>query len=213
MMPVSQPHPKLDGSIASAKSDSNQDSVSVRKVVRELVTIALVSLAVFFAIHSSIENFRVSGPSMQPTLINGQHLIANKIIYSRFNLNALADESALFNFHPPAHGDVVIIAFQRDPDRDIVKRIIGLPGDIIEIRQGQIIRNSEPLDEPYLTHRDSRTFASLQVPPHSYYVLGDNRRASTDSRTWGFVPSDHIIGRAWLSYWPSDRLEFLHPLW
>ena len=67
--------------------------------------------------------------------------------------------------------------------------------------------------EAYVVNGDRRTLESIEVPPNSYYVLGDNRRRSTDSRDWGFVPSDHIIGRAWLSYWPSDRLEFIHPLW
>ena len=196
-----QPSAEPGISVAGAKSDSAQDSIPGWKVARELLTTALVSVLVFFAIHSSIENIRVDGYSMQPTLIDGQHLLANKIIYSRFTS------------HPPRRGDIAIMAHPEDPSRDIVKRIIGLPGDIIEIEQGQVIRNGEPLREPYIVHRDSRTFAPIEVPPDSYYVLGDNRQVSSDSRTWGFVREEDIIGRAWMSYWPSDRFEFLQPLW
>ena len=198
---AAQPSIEPGVGVNDAKPTSSQGSISGWKVARELVATALVSLLAFFAIHSSVENFRVSGYSMQPTLVDGQHLIANKLIYSRFS------------FHPPYHGDIAIMVHPKDPSRDIVKRVIGLPGDIIKIERGQVIRNGERLGEPYITHRDSRTFAPLEVPPDSYYVLGDNRRASTDSRAWGFVPRERIIGRAWLSYWPSDRLEFLYPLW
>ena len=105
------------------------------------------------------------------------------------------------------------MAHPKDPSRRIVKRVIGLPGDIIGIERGKVIRNGERLLEPYVTQRDSRAFPPARVPPDAYYVLGDNRRMSTDSRAWGFVHEENIIGRAWLSYWPSDRFEFLQPLW
>ena len=186
---------------AGGKPAPSQDSISGWKVARELVATALVSLLAFFAIHSSVENFRVSGYSMHPTLVDGQHLIANKLIYSRFS------------FHPPYHGDIVIMVHPKDPSRDIVKRVIGLPGDIIEIEEGRVIRNGETLNESYVGNGDRSTREAVEVPPGSYFVLGDNRAASTDSRAWGFVADEHIIGRAWLSYWPSDRLGFLHPLW
>ena len=196
-----QPSSESAVSVSVEERDSSQDRISAWKIVRELLATALVSLLAFFGIHSSIENFRIDGPSMHPALIDGQHLLANKIIYFRFA------------FHPPRRGDIAIIVHPKDPSRHIVKRVIGLPGDIIEIDDGQVIRNGKRLSEPYVTHRDSRNFAPLQVPPAAYYVLGDNRRMSTDSRVWGFVPADNIIGRAWLSYWPSDRFEFIQPLW
>ena len=105
------------------------------------------------------------------------------------------------------------MVFPKDPTRDVVKRVIGLPGDVIDIDSGQVIRNGKHLDEPYVVHQDARTFDPVRVPQSSYYVLGDNRLISSDSRHWGFVPEEHIIGRAWLSYWPSDRIAFLHALW
>ena len=160
---------------------------------------------------------------MVPTLVDGQHLIANKFLYVRVNLDSLKrvnpsgrspnDSSAFFAFHPPEYGDVIITVFPKDPSRDVVKRVIGLPGDVIEIDSGQVTRNGGRLDEPYVAHRDTCTFEAVVVPDNSCYILGDNRPVSSDSRHWGFVSDEHIIGRVWLSYWPSDRLEFIHPMW
>ena len=153
-------------------------------------------------LHFSVRNFRIDGPSMHPTLIDEQHVIVSKVAYLRFTPSA-----------QPDYGDVIAFAYPKDPSRHIVKRVIGLPGDVIEIVEGQVIRNGKRLSEPHVTHLDGRDFAPVQVPPAAYYVLGDNRRMSTDSRAWGFVREEDIIGRAWLSYWPSDRFEFLQPLW
>ena len=195
----------------------------MREVIRELVHTALASLAVFFAIHFSIENFRVDGSSMLPTLVDGQHLIGNKIAFSRVTPDALAgfipfvpdsrDGDALFTFHPPERGDIMIFLHPRDSSRALVKRVIGLPGDVIEVDFGQVIRNGERLEEAYVVHRDGRTLESVVVPKGSYYVLGDNRLVSSDSRDWGFVSDEQVIGRAWVSYWPSDRIGFLDGLW
>lgn len=200
-----------------ARSDSlasytGHERISVGKVIRELLLTAVVSLAVFLAIHSSIENFRVDGTSMLPTLVDGQFLIANKLLYARLSRDEYG-RTSLFAFHPPRHGDVIIMVFPKDPTRDVVKRVIGLPGDVIEIDSGRVIRNGGWLNEPYVVHRDVRSFDAVEVPAGSYYVLGDNRLVSSDSRHWGFVSDDHIIGRVWYSYWPSDRIEFLHGPW
>ena len=195
----------------------------MREIIRELMHTALVSLAVFLSIHFSIENFRVDGFSMTPTLADSQHLIANKLVFSRLSSEALAglipfvpdsgDDNALFAFHPPERGDIMVFLHPRDPSRALVKRVVGLPGDLIEIDTGQVIRNRERLDEPYVVHSDARSFDPVRVPEDSYYVLGDNRLVSSDSRHWGFVSDEYVVGRAWLSYSPSDRIEFLHAPW
>ncbi len=203
--------------------ETSPDTISLGKVVRELLLTAAVSVAAFFAIHSSIENFRVDGPSMAPTLVHEQHLIANKLLHARINqgplismlpfLSGVRDGAPVYVFHPPEHGDVVVVVFPEDPTRDVVKRVIGLPGDVIEIDSGEVIRNGVKLVEPYVVHRDIGTFGPIEVPDNSYYVLGDNRLVSSDSRHWGFISDDHIIGRVWYSYWPLDRIEFLHAPW
>ena len=200
------------GRVDATVRDTTHERISVGKVLRELLLTAVISFAVFLAIHSSIENFRVDGSSMLPTLVDGQFLIANKLLYARVNRSE-SDTAPLFVFHPPRHGDIVIMVFPKDPTRDVVKRVIGLPGDVIEIDSGRAIRNGELLDEPYVVHSDGRSFDAVEVPDSSYYVLGDNRLVSSDSRHWGFVSDEHIIGRVWYSYWPSDRIEFLHGPW
>ena len=191
----------------------------VRNFIRELIETALLSIAVFLALHLSVQNFRVEGSSMVPTLTEGQYIVANKIIYSRVSTDSFArfipfiqpsgEGESLYAFHPPRHGEILIFSFPSDQSRDLVKRVIGLPGDIIEIQSGRVIRNGEMLDEPYVVNRDRRNVDPLVVPKNSYYVLGDNRRASSDSRNWGFLADEHIVGRAWVSYWPSDRIGVL----
>ena len=195
----------------------------IAQIKRDLVEAALISLAVFLALHFSIQNFRIDGSSMHPTLVNTQHLIASKVAYLRLHPTALMDmfsynksedsSASFFTTLTPSYGYVVAFVYPVDPSKSLVKRVIGLPGDVIEVETGYVIRNGQKLQEPYVLNRDKQTISEITVPADSYYVLGDNRRRSTDSRDWGFVPSEHIIGRAWVSYWPSDRLEFLHPLW
>ena len=191
----------------------------MREFIRELIETVLLSLAVFLALHLSVQNFRVEGSSMVPTLTEGQYIVANKIIYSRVSIDTLAGflpfiqssggGDSLYTFHPPGHGEIIIFNFPPDQSRDLVKRVIGIPGDTIEIRSGQVIRNGEPIDEPYVVNRDRRTYDPVEVPENSYYVLGDNRRASSDSRDWGFLADEHVVGRAWMSYWPTDRIGVL----
>ena len=191
----------------------------MRDFIRELIETVLLSLAVFLALHLSVQNFRVEGSSMVPTLNEGQYIVANKLIYSRVATDSFArflpfvqpsgEAESLYTFHPPRHGEIIIFNFPADNSRDLVKRVIGLPGDTIEIRSGQVIRNGELLDEPYVVNPDRRTVDPLVVPENSYYVLGDNRHASSDSRDWGFLSDEHVVGRAWVSYWPTDRIGIL----
>ncbi|MXY47261.1 MAG: signal peptidase I [Chloroflexi bacterium] len=193
----------------------------MRTFIQELLIAAGLFVAVFLVLHFSIRNFRIDGASMHPTLIDEQHVIVSKAAYFRVNASSLlhfmpsverTDERVpFFASAQPAYGDIIAFTYPLNPSLDLVKRVIGLPGDIIEIEQGQVIRNGEALNESYVVNGDRRTSEAVEVPPGSYYVLGDNRRASTDSRVWGFVRDEDIIGRAWISYWPSDRLEFLQP--
>ena len=192
--------------------------MGMRALVRELIETVILALAIFLVLQFSVQNFRVEGSSMVPTLSEGDYLIVNKIVYLRFTpeeLGALLpflggdrDES-LFTFHHPSHGEVIVFHFPRDPSRDFVKRVIGVPGDVVEIERGTVILNGEELDEPYLERNDRSNMDAQTVPPDSYFVLGDNRRASNDSRDWGFVPSEQIVGRAWFGYWPFDQIRSL----
>ena len=191
----------------------------MRDFIRELIETALLSVAVFLVLHLSVQNFRVEGSSMVPTLTEGQYIIANKIIYSSVATDSIVrflpfvqpsgEGGSLYTFHPPEHGEIIIFNFPSDQSRDLVKRVIGVPGDTIEIQSGQVIRNGEPIEEPYVVNKDRRTYDPVEVPENSYYVLGDNRRSSSDSRDWGFLSDKHVVGRAWIGYWPIDEIGVL----
>ena len=192
---------------------------SMRAIVRELFEAVVLALLIFLALQFSVQNFRVEGPSMQPTLHEGEYVLVNKLVYMRFSPKQLADllpfvevaeEEHLYPFRPPEPGDVIIFRFPRDDTRDFVKRVVGTPGDTVEIREGTVYVNDERVTEPYITRRDRRTIPPITVPEGSFYVLGDNRRASNDSRDWGPVPAENIIGRAWVSFWPLDRWHSLN---
>ena len=96
--------------------------------------------------------------------------------------------------------------FPVEPTRNFVKRVVGVPGDTVEITKGIVYLNGKALDEPYISLSDRGTMDPFKVPPDSYFVLGDNRGASDDSRSWGVVPAENIIGRAWVTYWPPVHL-------
>ena len=190
----------------------------MRALVRELFETIILTLTVFLVLQISVQNFRVEGPSMEPTLEEDQHLLVNKLVFLRPDFGALAgllplvsaDHSApSYTFRAPRRGDIVVFQFPGDTSRDFVKRVVGIPGDTVEIRNGVVFVNGESLHEPYVINGDSGSERPVVVPDEAYYVLGDNRRASQDSRDWGTVPAENIIGRGWLRYWPLDGAQVL----
>jgi len=140
-----------------------------------------------------IQPVKVEGTSMQPQLVDQERIFVNRFIY-RFT-----------DIH---HGDVVVFWYPRDHSKSFIKRIVGIPGDEVEIRNGSVFVNGAKVDEPYLTpeFRDHESFHRVLVPRDKYFVLGDHRNSSNDSRNWGFVPRDLIYGKAVFGYWPMSRL-------
>ena len=193
----------------------------MRRIAREMIETILLALLLFVLMEFSVQNFKVEGSSMTPTLSQDQYLLVNKIAYARVGMDGLGSfipfvhastngsERPIYAFRPPQYGEVVIFHFPNDPTRDFVKRVIGVPGDTIEIRRGGVYRNGQPLDEPFITSASSRSYDPVFVEEGHYYVLGDNRRSSNDSRDWGLVPQEHLIGRAWMRYWPPASLGFI----
>ena len=190
----------------------------MRTLIRELFETVILALLIFLALQSTVRNYQVEGSSMEPTLEPGEYVLVNKLVYLRFDPDGLAGllrfwdadtDDILFPFHAPERGEIVIFHFPRDPSRDFVKRVVGLPGDTVEIKRGEVFINGESLPEPYITRRDNGTNQLVEVGPNTYYVLGDNRRASNDSRDWGPVPAENFIGRAWVSFWPLNRWHAL----
>ena len=190
----------------------------MRAVIRELFETVILALLIFLVLQLSVRTYRVEGSSMRPTLDEGEYVLVNKLVYMHFDPRALArlvpfleveEKAGLFPFHSPERGEIVIFQFPRDDSRDFVKRVVGLPGDTVEIRQRQLFVNDVLVIEDYISNQARTDTPEFTVPPGSFYVLGDNRRASNDSRDWGPVPDENIIGRAWVSFWPLDRWQGL----
>ena len=183
-----------------------------------LETIAL-ALLMFLVLQVSVRNYRVELSSMEATLFPKDRLVVNKLVYAHVDseiVDGLApfvdiwdDQSALFPFHPPRRGDVIVFRYPKDPSRDFVKRVIGLPGETVEIHRGAVRIDGEVLDEPYLEERDLSSLGPTLVPPESYFVMGDNRDGSSDSRHWGTVPLENIVGKVLVRYWPPFEFSFL----
>jgi len=188
----------------------------VKTWVRELVETGLLALLVFLSVRASFQNFKVDGNSMLPTLEDGQFLIVNKLVYSEVDMEKLGkyvpfinagDEPKRNVFHGPQRGDIVVLRDPRKPETDLIKRVIGLPGETVEIVNGRVFINDMLLDEPYITTPWNDTKPKILISEGEYYVLGDNRDNSLDSRSSqvGLIPKDLIIGKAALSYWPRDK--------
>jgi signal peptidase I len=167
-------------------------------VLREVGETIILTLIIFFLIQTVIRNFRVVGTSMVNNLHDGQYLIIDK-----FSYNPWLPE--YFGVSGPQRGDVIVFEPPNRPGEDYVKRIIGLPGETVEVKNGQVFINGQPLDEPFQPNRGTYTSGPITVPADQVFVLGDNRNNSNDSHNWGPLPIEKIVGRAWISYWPPDE--------
>lgn len=145
---------------------------------------------------------------MEDTILIGDHILVNMTAYG-FNNPAKPDQK-MSQGKEPKRGDVVVFLYPEDPTRKMVKRLIGLPGDKFEIRDKQVYIDGKPLDEPYKVHKaefaglTAEDFGPVNVPPGYYFVMGDNRDNSKDSRAWGFVPRSYIVGRAFMIYYSYE---------
>jgi signal peptidase I len=171
----------------------------IKKFGVELAQTIILVAVLFFGVRTGVQNFRVEGPSMQPTLTSGEFLWVNKI--------AFAEWDGQYLLGGPQRGDIVVLR-SPDPseDVDLIKRVIGLPGERIRIEHGDVFINGRQLDEPYITYHAGYNFPAdgieAVVPAGQYFVIGDNRVNSRVSHLGWYVPADHLVGRAWLSYWP-----------
>src|SRR5688572_5985213 len=186
---------------APASSTKNQAGRAVREIVETLLLAALI----FFLVRLVVLNFRVDGESMLPNLDDGQMLLVNRNAYQFFEFG----NERYYPFDPPERGDVIVFEPPTGSDKPYIKRIIGLPGEEVTFGDGQVFIDGEGLDEDYIEERTrcnaARSDACDVVVPDGYvYVLGDHRTNSSDSRAFGAVPVENIVGKAWLSYWPAD---------
>ena len=172
--------------------------VRVWRAVWELLhDLSVAVLFCFFLITFVAQAFRVQGTSMLPLLQDGERIIVNKFIY---------------RFHPIERSDVVVFWYPKDPSVSFIKRVVGLPGDTVEIRNGILHVNGQVVREEYLSprFRDNDTHLPTEVKKGYYFVLGDHRNSSNDSRSWGEVPEKYIYGRAVFRFWPLNKLGPIH---
>ena len=162
--------------------------------LRDLAVSVVIAIIVILFLYQPV---KVEGTSMTPSLVNEERIFINKFVY-RFGISDID------------RGDTIVFWAPEDPTRSYIKRVIGVPGDVIEIVDGTVILNGKRLNEPYLIddNRDRMSMPRRVVEPEHYFVLGDHRNSSNDSRSWGTVPRDAIYGKAVFVYWPLDRLGF-----
>ena len=167
------------------------------RFVRELLETILPALLIALLINVFIgQATRVEGQSMEPNLHSEQRLVVEKLSY---------------RFHGPQRFDIVVLKMPSQGEELLIKRVIGLPGETVEIRDGQVYVDGTLLEEPFTdqsTHPGRNS--TITVPPLHIYVMGDNRDRSNDSRSFGPVPIDNVVGRAWLSYWPVEQIGLVH---
>jgi len=168
--------------------------VQVWRALWELLhDLSVALLFCFFLITFVAQAFRVQGTSMLPLLHDNERIVVNKFVY---------------RFHPIERGDVVVFWYPRDPSVSFIKRVVGLPGDTVELRSGRLHVNGQPVTEGYLTRtlQDDESYPPVEVKKGFYYVLGDHRNSSNDSRSWGEVPEKYIYGKAVFRFWPLSKV-------
>ena len=195
------------------------------RVGREIIEAVVLAAVVFMLLQVTVRNFKVDGSSMNPTLEDGQYLLVNRLVYLRVELDRLAKIVPFWKagegvsrhaIHAPKRGEVIVFEFPdsnpNNPRKDFVKRVVGLPGETMRMFDGKVFVNEEVLDEPYLSQKDHSNASEITLGEGEYYVLGDNRAHSNDSRSWGAVPEANIRGKVWMVYWPAPGIQIINIL-
>lgn len=187
--------PEPGGGAAAPARQQSQTTKAAISWLRDLTLSVVLAVLVILFVYQPV---KVEGTSMMPTLVDQERIFINKFVY-RFGLADIG------------RGDTVVFWFPQDTSKSYIKRVIGVPGDTVEVRSGTVFVNGKALDEPYVPEefRDHVSMPLRTVEPNHYFVLGDHRSSSNDSRTWWTVPRDFIYGKAVFVYWPLDRMGLL----
>ncbi len=173
-------------------STENEENIpekpNLLSVLIDILETLLLSVVLFFLINAVSARIRIDGSSMEPNLHHGEFVIVSKINY---------------RFGEPERGDVVVFDFPRNITQEYIKRVIGLPGEHIQVEDGNVYVNESILSEPYLI-MEPQYEGEWDVPENTLFVLGDNRNNSSDSHTWGIVPMKNVVGEALMVYWPPS---------
>ncbi len=188
---TSQPIVPLDSPVQKPASRINW-----RQLLFDILETLLMAAVLYFGINAISARVRVEGWSMSPTLENGEFVLVSRLAY---------------RLGEPRRGDIIVFKYPAQPEQDLIKRIIGLPGDIVEVKEASVFVNGQRLDEPYIAAEPTYQ-GSWRVPAGHLFVLGDNRNQSSDSHSWGLLPIENVIGKAILVYWPPQHWKILtHP--
>ena len=192
------------------------EEVKKKSLWREYAESIVIAVLLALVIRTyMVQAFKIPSGSMEDTLLIGDHLLVNKFIYGT---KIPFTDTQVIKLRDPQRGDVVVFEYPEDPRKDFIKRIVGVPGDVVEGKDKKIYVNGKLYETPQAVHKESQiipkeqnprdTFGPVVVPESSYFVMGDNRDRSYDSRFWKFVRRDQIKGLAFIKYWSWDREKF-----
>ncbi|MFH1026850.1 MAG: signal peptidase I [Pseudomonadota bacterium] len=198
----------------------HRSEVRVKSKTREYAESILWAVVLAMIIRTCVvQSFKIPSGSMEDTLVIGDCLLVNKFIYG---IKVPFTDLRLPRLRDPERGDVIVFRYPEDRSKDFIKRLIGVPGDQIQVRDKRVYVNGSLYQNPHEVHKDPQiiprelnhrdNFGPVTVPAHAYFVMGDNRDNSYDSRFWGFVPKADLVGRAFIKYWSWDQDKWL-PRW
>lgn len=195
---------------------------TIGRTIRTLLETVALTACIYLVVQLLVPPYAVDGASMDPALSNGERLLVNRSAYAHFDTNAIwgwipgidpTGSNVVYPFSQPVRGDIIVFDPPVPSDQPYIKRVIGLPGDEISFEDGYVLLNGERLSEPYQdlaeTYCTGVQYCRMVVPPGTVFVLGDNRTNSADSRFFGPVSLDAIVGKAWLANWPLDHFGFI----
>jgi len=179
--------------IPTIPSAPSVEKTNWRQFALDLIETLLLAVALYLGINAISARVRVDGFSMNPTLQDGEYVLVSKVTY---------------RLGQPQHGDIIVFKYPGQPPQDLIKRIIGLPGDSVQVNGSNVYVNGQPLAEPYIAAAPMYQ-GQWQVPEGFLFVLGDNRNDSSDSHSWGLLPRENVIGKALLIYWPPPEWNII----
>jgi signal peptidase I len=193
--PILADHPAGEGHVASASAQERSMLASTLFWLRDLMFSVVIAIVVILFLYQPV---KVEGTSMMPSLVDQERIFINKFLYK-------------FGIGDIQRGDMVVFYYPADPSKSYIKRVIGLPGDSIAVEDGVVFVNGKQLEERYVPdeYRDRQSMPLIRVPSDQFFVLGDHRSSSNDSRAWGPVPRPYIYGKAVFVYWPFEKMGIL----
>ena len=194
-MESTQPEKNIQPEAQNQPGIESEKPTDWKRVALDILETIVLAIVLYFGINAISVRVRVDGYSMTPTLQNGEYILVNKLAYKTGE---------------PQRGDIVVFVFPVNPQEDLIKRVIGLPGETVSIHNGVVSVNGVPLTEPYIASPPAYD-GDWIVQDGQLIVLGDNRNDSRDSHQWGLLPIENVIGRAVLIYWPPEEWQVINP--